>query len=283
MKFLRLPQKMWILLSAFLFIVVSAQAVTRKTNHEAPFVNGVNASNLASDDENVTIIRNLTKDRWVTLVLPYNVGDLNNLNGLKCEAMEYDDLKVKWNNGVCYINLLFTTVDKIWANYPYLFRVVEFPQDKDSGSLTVYDGPKSGQPREIDIITRTIVDENISVLMRGTYDGCELKAPNSQTNGYDNIYFYFGYDPQAEVPYNFYLVDQGSVTIDPTLCYFYIQNYANANGFNLFFGQDAAKINQVKIVVDNKDDKIYNLNGQQVTGNLSKGIYIVNGKKVLVK
>ena len=279
MYFLRLPQKMWILLSAFLFIVVSAQAVTRKTNHETPFVNGVNASNLATDDETVTITRNLTKDRWVTLVLPYNVSDLNNLNGLKCEALEYDDLKVEWNKEktVCNITLSFITVGQMWLNYPYLFRVVEFPDGGDSGTLTVYDGPKSEKPTEDDIITRTIVTEGISVLMRGTYDGCTLDVGDGYT------YFYFGYDPQAQVPYNFYFVDQGTVTFDPSLCYFKIENVSQANGFNLFFGQDAAKINQVKIVVDNKDDKVYNLNGQQVTGNLSKGIYIVNGKKVLVK
>ena len=277
MYFLRLPQKMWILLSAFLFIVVSAQAVTRKTNHETPFVNGVNASNLATDDETVTITRNLTKDRWVTLVLPYNVSDLNNLNGLKCEALEYDDLKVKWDNNTCYINLLFTTVDRMWSGYPYLFRVVEFPDGGDSGELTVYKGPMSDKPTEVDIITRTIVTEGISVLMRGTYDGCTLDVGDGYT------YFYFGYDPQAEVPYNFYIVDQGTVDIGFSLCYFKIENVSQANSFNLSFGQDATKINQVKIVVDNKDDKVYNLNGQQVTGNLSKGIYIMNGKKVLVK
>lgn len=270
---------MWILLSAFLFIVVSAQAVTRKTSHEAPFVNGVNASNLATDDENVTITRNLTKDRWVTLVLPYNVSDLNNINGIKGEALEYDDLKVEWNKEktVCNITLYFSTVERMWSGYPCLFRAVEFPDGGDSGELTVYKGPMSDKPTDVDIVTRTIITDGISVLMKGTYDGCTLDVGDGYT------YFYFGYDPQAEVPYNFYIVDQGTVDIGFSLCYFKIENASEANSFNLFFGQDAAKINQVKIVVDNKDDKVYNLNGQQVTGNLSKGIYIMNGKKVLVK
>ena len=287
---------MWILLSAFLFIVVSAQAVPRKANREVPFVNGVNAMsvndmnafNLVNDDETVTIERNLTKGQWVTLVLPYNVQDINNFNGIKCEALEYCDLDVvSGDNNTCNVTLHFETVTSMWAGYPYLFRAVEFPDGGERGTLTVYKGPKSEAPNEDDIITRTIVTNGISVLTKGTFEGYTLDVANNPS---DYIFFYFGYDPQAEVPYNFYVVDNGTVYIQPSLCYFKMWSETNANNFNLFFDQETTKINEVNIVVDkndkkvdNNEEKVYNLNGQQVTGDLSKGIYIVNGKKILVK
>ncbi|MBO4314747.1 MAG: hypothetical protein J5867_02110, partial [Prevotella sp.] len=73
---------------------------------------------------------------------------------------------------------------------------------------------------------------------------------------------------------------------NPSLCYFKIEDELMqpwAKGVNLFFDQETTGINNVKNVVEKSDNKVYNLNGQQVSGNLNKGIYIVNGKKVLVK
>ena len=250
---------------------------------------GVFTSVLAEEIEpEIVIERTLTKDRWITLVLPYNVQDVNNIGGIKGEALEYNDLDVEWvGDYVCNATLHFTTADKMWAGYPYLFRAVEFPDGGESGRLTVYSGPRSEAPTDNDIVTRTIVTNGVSVLMKGTFDGFTLDVANYEEPwGYDYIYFYFGYDPQAQVPYNFYVVDNGTVRINPSLCYFKIEDELMqpwAKGVNLFFDQETTGINNVKNVVEKSDNKVYNLNGQQVSGNLNKGIYIVNGKKVLVK
>ena len=44
---------------------------------------------------------------------------------------------------------------------------------------------------------------------------------------------------------------------------------------------NATGIKNVNAVADNNDDKVYNLNGQRVNGMQPKGVYIVNGKKIV--
>lgn len=54
----------------------------------------------------------------------------------------------------------------------------------------------------------------------------------------------------------------------------------------LAFEYDATAISNVEVADKVLEGKVYNLNGQMVgtsTNGLSKGVYIVNGKKVVVK
>mgnify|MGYP007056158858 CR=1 FL=1 len=244
---------------------------------------------IAPVEEDITIERNLTKDRWITLVLPYTVKDVSNINGIKGEALEYVSLSVDRESYWSEATLSFKTVETMEANKPYLFRAVEFADGADYGTLKVYEGPESGKPVERDIIPVNHDDNFINVEMRGTYEGKTLDvAPYSEPKGYEYIYFYFGYEPNAAVPYNFYVVDEDTVKINPFLCYFTVtyngpkDEATGAKGVRLSFNQDVTGISKVSTVEDG-DGKVYNLNGQQVSGSLSKGIYIVNGKKVLVK
>ena len=242
-------------------------------------------------EEDITITRDLTKDRWITLVLPYDVKDVNQMDGLRGEALEYVSLSVGretsyWSEAT----LTFQTVQTMEANKPYLFRAVEFADGGDYGTLKVYEGPESGKPVESDIIPVNHDNNLINVEMKGTYEGKTLDvAPYSEPKGYQYIYFYFGYDPQAATPYNFYVVDNGTVQINPYLCYFNVtyigpkDEAAGAKDVRLSFSQDTTGINQVGTVAERNAGKVYNLNGQEVSGSLSKGVYIVNGKKVLVK
>lgn len=236
----------------------------------------------------ITIDRELTKDRWITLVLPYDVDDVNNIDGIKGEALEYYQVKVGGKANSSEVTLNFRTVTEMKANKPYLFRAVEFPDGANYGTLKVYEGPESGKPVETDLIAVNYDDNQVNVKMVGTYEGKTLDvAPKTESAGYEYIYFYFGYDSSAETPYNFYVVDNGTVKINPYLCYFEITSLDDANSnvspiLSMSFN-DATGINQVKTVAEDNADKVYNLNGQRVSGNLSKGVYIVNGKKYLVK
>jgi len=46
---------------------------------------------------------------------------------------------------------------------------------------------------------------------------------------------------------------------------------------------DVTGINEVETAKTINNGRIYNINGQQVNGQLGKGLYIVNGKKYVVK
>jgi hypothetical protein len=127
----------------------------------------------------------------------------------------------------------------------------------------------------------TTVDDpanpGISVSMEGT-----LNDNGYNMDASDGLHFYFGYDQNANA-YNFYRV---SANIPKNRCWFYVNDNRNPSGAKLNVSFDFNIITGIdKTVVSSKvaDGKIYNINGQQVQNTLQKGIYIVNGKKVIVK
>ena len=69
--------------------------------------------------------------------------------------------------------------------------------------------------------------------------------------------------------------------------YFTIPSSANARAFSMVFEDEATAFKQLRITNDelpNYDSSIYDLNGRKVNGqNLKPGIYVKNGKKVVVK
>lgn len=75
-----------------------------------------------------------------------------------------------------------------------------------------------------------------------------------------------------------------SGTLAANKAYLQIASGSNARALRVVFGDDITGINNVEVKkpVTINDDVIYNLNGQVVT-NPSKGIYIKNGKKFIVK
>ena len=122
-----------------------------------------------------------------------------------------------------------------------------------------------------------IANPGISVSMEGT-----LEPNGSYMDASDGLHFYFGYDENAKA-YNFYRV---SANIPTYRCWFYVNDNRNPSGAKLNVSFDFNIITGIdKTVVSPKaaDGKIYNINGQQVQNTLQKGIYIVNGKKVIVK
>ena len=167
--------------------------------------------------------------------------------------------------------LIFKPVDKIEAYKPYFFRVNRADEDAVN-ELYAAEG-------EALCNVTTVNDEanpGISISMEGTLE------PNGVfMDASDGLHFYFGYNDQNET-YNFYRV---TTTIPKNRCWFYVNdNRGYAKKLNVTFDMDGVTgIGQVMANTNTANDKVYNLNGQQVAGKLQKGIYIVNGKKVLVK
>ena len=220
---------------------------------------------------------------WKTLVLPIAIDDLPGYFGEDYEGvpavdvLEFQEIQ----NGVLTSNtagdfyrckLIFNPVTAIEEYKPYMFRVNRVDESiinkiyKEEGQLSCE-------------VTTVDDDENpgISVSMEGT-----LEPNGAFMDASDGLHFYFGYDQNANA-YNFYRV---SANIPRNRCWFYVNDNRNPSGaklnvtfdFNIITGID-------KTVVSSKvaDGKIYNINGQQVQNTLQKGIYIVNGKKVIVK
>ncbi|MBR6936243.1 MAG: hypothetical protein IKH63_01510 [Prevotella sp.] len=229
---------------------------------------------------------NYISQPWKTLVLPFGIdeGDLPAYFGEDFEGVPaVDVLELQGiENGVLTsnaagdfyrCNLIFNPVTAIKANKPYMFRVNRV----DEKIITKMYAAEGQDPCDV-----TTVDDldnpGISVSMEGT-----LNDNGYNMDASDGLHFYFGYDQNANA-YNFYRV---SNIIPKNRCWFYVEDKRNnpsgaklnvSFDFNIITGID-------KTVVSSKaaDGKIYNINGQQVQNTLQKGIYIVNGKKVIVK
>ncbi|MDD7097222.1 MAG: chitobiase, partial [Prevotella sp.] len=79
---------------------------------------------------------------------------------------------------------------------------------------------------------------------------------------------------------------EGKNTIKGMRAYIMLPTTANAKAFNLNIGGEATSIDTIDGGLLNGNATIYNLNGQKMSSDingLAKGLYIVNGKKMIVK
>ena len=78
----------------------------------------------------------------------------------------------------------------------------------------------------------------------------------------------------------------GTNTIKGMRAFIQLPTTANAKAFNLNIGGEATSIDTIDGGLFNGNATIYNLNGQKMSSDingLAKGLYIVNGKKMIVK
>ena len=219
---------------------------------------------------------------WKTLVLPIDINNLPDYFGEDYEGvpavdvLEFQEVqngKITSHDGedLYSCNLIFNPVRAIVAYKPYLFRVNRVDE---SIIESIYSAEGQGPCKVTTIDDPT--NAGISVSMEGT-----LEPNGFYMDATDGLHFYFGYNDRNET-YNFYRV---SANIPRNRCWFYVNdNRGYGAKLNVSFDIDGVTgIGQVMANTTTTNDKVYNLNGQQVAGKLQKGIYIANGKKVLVK
>jgi len=225
-------------------------------------------------------IEYLTNEPWKTLVIPFDIDNLPAKFGENYEGVPAVDVLelTGIENGILTENadgdfyqckLIFTPVTKIEAYKPYLFKV-------NRADKKVVDQMYAAEGQEDCIVTTVDDDANpgISVSMKGTLD----------SNGYpmdasDGLHFFFGYNDRNNT-YNFYRV---SKLIPIHRCWFYVNDERGTGSkLSVSFDMNAITgISQAVVSTQATDGRIYNISGQQVQGTLQKGIYIVNGKKVV--
>ena len=233
---------------------------------------------------------------WKTLVLPITIEDLvayfgDDYQGVPSvnvqEFQEIDDnvLTVTPNEDFYRCKLLFHPVHAIEAYKPYLFKVNRV-DESIINKIYAAEGTESCKITKIDDYD----NPGISISMEGT-----LESDGFLMDASDGLHFYFGYD-EAKDAYNFYRV---SATIPRNRCWFYISDN-RAAGAKLSFsfsiapdggeepiGEDFG--NQELTAVKGIENTVvkgdwYNLNGQKLNGRpTANGIYVVNGKKFIVK
>lgn len=248
-------------------------------------------------------------DHWITLVLSYGVNNLANEWGYAADGvtpavrvLEYTALTTNASN--TKYALTFTETDKIEAHKPYLFKADEVLEGK---YINLAKDPNWGDKTQEDLDTyvggkkvtwKDDAHNSPDVTMIGTYYDKELTVLSEHPN---LLYFYFGYDKrydsasddyvgveaaEGKYPYNFYRVTAKNVTMPKHRCYFMIEGAPAGAKFMLMdnFGEEISGVEGFEVERFVPTGRIYNLNGQQVGNDLEalpRGVYIVNGKKVM--
>ena len=206
---------------------------------------------------NVSLNRCFTNDGWYTLCLPFNLDSSKITEVFGDETMIEEFTSVTTENGECQLE--FSSVsDEIIAGVPYLIK----PTKEDINNINFQDVKiTSATPNEV---------EHEGFKFIGTYDATLMKAGGK--------YKLLG-GSDGTVISN--VSEEGM--LKGTRCYFEFPSSLQGVS-KIAIGHPTA----IKPAVDNKVEDcnfIYTLQGIKVknTDRLSSGIYIRNGKKIIVK
>ena len=202
---------------------------------------------------NVTLIRTIKANTWNTFCVPFAISnaELTAAFGADVAVAEYFET-AEGNSSTVDFETMDTPA--IAANTPVLLKT------STAGTSYTFTG-------------RTIVDA--TPVKAGTnFDFVGTYAPTTYVKTGD-------YYISANTLYRS-LQDNGTY-INGTRAYLHDKSSATARIAKFIIdGVEASGIDGIEMGVNNQNGKIYNLNGQEVK-NAQKGLYIQNGKKVIVK
>lgn len=215
----------------------------------------------AQNGVNVTVIRTIQAGVWNTICLPFAMTEaqLKAAFGNDVQLCDFNsDNGCTEDGGNFVIN--FTTCplsDGITANWPTLIKTSNNVESfvVDNVNIAPEESPKVDYKSG-----KTTVASFIGTLKAGT------TIPENNLFLNDNKLYY----------------STGSTVIKGFRGYFYVKNFnpsANAPTFKVDGG--TTRVEGLSVVTD--DGTIYNLNGQKVEAPAQKGVYIKNGKKVILK
>lgn len=212
----------------------------------------------AVTDAKVAIVRTLSNKYWNTLCLPF--------------SLSADQIKAKFGEGTIITEfedvneggtvMTFKEADSIVAGKPYLFKPAKTVENPVFEGVTITSNPA-------DIV---IADTNDNYAFIGTYSKYKMATDKSEV--------FITTSGKLSYP------AEGTNTIKGMRAFIQLPTTTNAKAFNLNIGGEATSIDTIDGGLFNGNATIYNLNGQKMSSDingLAKGLYIVNGKKMIVK
>ena len=219
----------------------------------------------AANGVNVKVNRTINANEWSTICLPFAMSET------QCKAAFGNDVQLanftSWSSeedgagDIVAINVGFTTVTAIEANHPYIIKVSSAVTD-----FTI-DGVNIAPENEPTVQVGTKKVEK--GFMIGTYVA-NFTVPDEDIFLSGGMFWY----------------SKGLTKMKAFRAYFEFYDVltsvegSSAPAFNIIIGGETTNIKDIKAVLG--DDLYYNLSGQHVE-NPGKGLYIQNGKKVVIK
>lgn len=221
----------------------------------------------AQTGANVLVKRTLIAGVWNTLCLPFEMtieqvkekfGD-----GVKLAELDSDNAPYTSSGNSFTVSFIESDMtDKFYANWPYIVKPT-----KDVTSFTLEsvdvapneDAATQDWKRKVGKVNETYA-KFIGTLKAGTV----LDA--------DNLF----------ISNNKFYYSTGTTAIKGFRGYFYFKDFdSSAAAPEFVVNGNPTKIEGIQIITD--DGQLYNLKGQKIDNPTQKGVYIQNGKKVVVK
>ena len=253
----------------------------------------------------IKLTRTFTPNQWTTLTLPFNLTEeeVQKIFGKGTQLIQLN--KGTINGNAARLEFIYHEIQNVLPGHPYLIKPtltditndanVTVTKDEDNNtitSFTVYGKCVNPFINQVDI-------DCGAYTFRGTPGYSTAKLTNGDKSGYSVNYVE-----------NDIFISEGNGKL-------YVSGGSSyGKGYRAWIAKDAsasaAKISSISLVIDNPGDDddnetttidmadvdpdalnalgvatgVYNLNGQKVSDdmhNLPKGIYIVNGKKIIRK
>lgn len=248
----------------FTINITEFRTILDETSTEAPS---------AATGVDVRVKRTINADQWSTICLPFA------MTAEQCQAAFGSDVQLgdftgyettEDGDAITGINVKFTSATAIEANHPYIIKVSQAVSEFTADGVDInpdeakveYDNGKTGKQRKV----------------LGTFAG-------TYTADFD-FYNEATYYPLFLSGNRFYYATENTKHMKAFRAYFDFQDYleeaeyAEARVF-IVFGDETTGIGSVQRE-NAGDDRYYNLSGLRVE-QPSKGLYIKNGKKVIMK
>jgi hypothetical protein len=209
-----------------------------------------------ADPCKVKVLRTLKANEWSTICLPFDVEDIEEVFGEDVQLATLSGCTFTEEGGVVKnIDLAFTTANAIEANKPYIIKVSNDMSEFTLEEAEIYKGTPS---------TR-VGKSGARAYMYGTYAATVVPEDN------------------AFISNNKFWYSAGKTIIKGYRCYFkFDKNLPDTADSRFSMSIDGEQTGIVIPELMPMDGEYYNLNGLRVE-TPSKGIYIKDGKKVVVK
>lgn len=215
------------------------------------------------ENANVTLQRTLSKDYWNTFCVPFAL-DAEQVTQYFGEGTQLRTYEGNCNNNIVY----FATVENIEAGKPYIMKpgnaVVKNPTF-EGVSMVATGLDENNNPQA--------VGDAGKVQMKGIYNQIELKTDKTELFLGDHDLFYYPSD------------DIAARTIGGLRAYFIVPQGTDIKKLRANLNGTPTSLDTI-FDTEESNAPVYNLQGQCVGNSLralKSGIYIQNGKKVVVK
>ena len=211
-----------------------------------------NYTAVASSNTTVTLTRSINANKWSTIVLPFDIasGDITTIFG---DGASIAELKSGDASTLTFSTTL--TDSKMKANQPYAIKVASNFTSATINGVTIVNATP----------TQTVGDWNFE----GTYSSTSVPEGSYYFKS-NQLYQRSAGHTTSMKPFRAYLTYTGGTQTAPAL--------------NFVIDGDVTGIAHITAdgQMNLEEGAVYNLNGQRVA-QPTKGLYIVNGKKTIIK